>query len=60
MVVLVVVSMAACAGALFFVLDRPLTRNKRRNTLVSTVLLSFSAVAFAAGLAWAAAGWLSG
>lgn len=60
MMVLVTASLAACAGAVFSVLNRPVDRNKRRNTLVSTTLLILCAVLVVIGLVAGSAAWLSG
>ena len=59
MVFLMMASTAVSAAALFFVLDRPVARDKRRNTVVSGTLLSLGVVALVAGLAYAAAAWSS-
>ena len=59
MALIVAASLAACAGAVFSVLNQSVERNKRRNAAVSRALLILCAVLLAAALIYAVAAWLS-
>lgn len=58
MVVLVLAGLSAIGGAVFSVLDRPVCRDRDRNTRVSVDLLTVSAVMLVAGLFVGVAGTL--
>ena len=58
MVIIVVASLAACGGALFSVLDRPVTGHRRLNAALSPVLLAVSATLLLAAVLGGLARWV--
>ena len=59
MLLFLLVSLAVLGGGVYSVLDRPMARDKRRNHLISAILLALSALAGTVTLIYTLTAWLS-